>query len=108
AGLIVRCTARLGADQVTVEIEQIDDDGQLSFTTVEPLIDMDDIEAQAAARMNEDLVDTFTVDCGVPRYQVLVVERVFRCTADGDDDEPREIEITLLDDASAFGIELIS
>lgn len=108
AGLIVECTARIGTDAVTIVVEQTNDDGALDIRTVEALIGLDQIETQAAARLNRDLVDTYTIDCGRPRYQVLVVDRTIRCQATGEAGETRQIDVVVLDDEANFRIVLVS
>ena len=69
--LEVTCSATLGDDPITVVAQQVDNDGAVSLSVVEELIELDAIEAGVAGRFATDLGLDTALRCSGSRLRVL-------------------------------------
>ena len=91
-----KCTARVGDTQLTVDVEQRDDEGNVRYTYAQALIDVKRVERDVGSSISQQTGVTVTVSCGDKRYAVHDVNDTFTCTATSGT-ESRDVTITVKD-----------
>ena len=86
--LEVICRAKLGDDSITVLVQQLDNDGALSLTVVEELIELDGIETGVAVRFAADLALDTDLRCEGSRLRVLGSGLTLQCSSATDFTDP--------------------
>jgi hypothetical protein len=100
------CTARIGEEEVEVDVEQTDDDGTLEVTSRVAILSTPRIEADIAATLADRFErDDVEVTCEGPDVRIEEPDATFTCEAI-DGDEAKEVEVRVRDERGALAYTL--
>lgn len=87
------CTADLDANEVRVEVTVDDDDGNVSFSTLDVVYNLPTVAESLATDITADRGFDVTVDCG-EGLKVVAIGDAFECTAADESGETRQVQVT--------------
>jgi hypothetical protein len=85
-GATSECTATIGSQTLVYKVEQTDDQGNVTYTRTEAVLDLDKAESVVAGQIAEQVGGEWTMDCkpaGAERLYVIAVDGTFNCDVSG-------------------------
>lgn len=87
------CTADLEGNDVRVQAQATDDDGNLDFKTLDVVFELPETAKSLSKEISQDQGFPVTVTCG-DGLKVVEIGKSFQCTASDPQGETRQVEVT--------------
>ena len=105
-GLVVECQASISATPVTLTVTQTDDNGGVRVELDRPLLDIDKVSSELAARLTKDVGVATSVTCAGPPVVVLSVGATISCDATDPSNRTRTFVATIADESGALDVKV--
>lgn len=97
AGSTFECTIDVAGQEVSYQVVQDDDEGNVTFTRSQAVLDIDKLTSEVTNGIEAQTGVEVTVTCPGGPIRVETPQSTFTCTATTEQGEQRSVEITVTD-----------
>lgn len=95
AGSTFECTATIDGQELTIEVTQTNDDGDLTYDQAQAVLSMQKAEDQISAGLVEQIGGQWTVSCAPDGHETIyisAVNDVWQCQAEGVNGDGQQLQ----------------